>query len=306
VGVLGASQGRGMLDTPDTIIVQDEQAVPDQLSAVDSSLAEAQSSDKPTPDRAPDEPTAKQALSTPTIILVGADKGGVGKTMVTRTLLDFLAARDIPHRAFDTEAPKGTLKRFHPDVADVIDVSSAADQMKIFDTINASEVTVLDVRAGQLSSTLKVLEDIGFLNAARNGDYNFAVFHILGPTISSLEEISDAADQLTGAHHFLVKNFINNTTFFGWDPITYNGYFNRIRGLQEISVPRLNEMACERVEMIGIPFTTFIANQSPDGSPATHSFVLRGYVRHWLQSIWAEYDRVGLADLVHQRWNVAA
>jgi hypothetical protein len=26
--------------------------------------------------------------------------------------------------------------------------------------------------------------------------------------------------------------------------------------------------------------------------------VLRGYVRHWLGNVWAEYDRVGLTDVV--------
>ena len=28
------------------------------------------------------------------------------------------------------------------------------------------------------------------------------------------------------------------------------------------------------------------------------SFVLRGYVRHWLGNVWAEFDRVKLIDLV--------
>jgi hypothetical protein len=26
--------------------------------------------------------------------------------------------------------------------------------------------------------------------------------------------------------------------------------------------------------------------------------VLRGYVRHWLGNVWAEYDRAGLTDIV--------
>ena len=35
----------------------------------------------------------------PTVILVGADKGGVGKTTVARTLLDYLTAEKLPTRA---------------------------------------------------------------------------------------------------------------------------------------------------------------------------------------------------------------
>jgi hypothetical protein len=29
--------------------------------------------------------------------------------------------------------------------------------------------------------------------------------------------------------------------------------------------------------------------------------VLRGYVRHWLGNVWAEYDRIALTELIAQR-----
>ena len=106
-------------------------------------------------------------MSKPAVILVGADKGGVGKTMITRTLLDYFDARKINCRAFDTEVPRGTLKRFHPGITDLVDITSVADQMRIFDTINSAGVTIVDIRAGLLSSTLQALDDIGFIEAAR-------------------------------------------------------------------------------------------------------------------------------------------
>jgi hypothetical protein len=59
-------------------------------------------------------------VSKPAVILIGADKGGVGKTTVARTLLDYFAHHRLGARAFDTEVPRGTLKRFHPDVTDVV------------------------------------------------------------------------------------------------------------------------------------------------------------------------------------------
>src|SRR4029077_11738880 len=98
-------------------------------------------------------------MAKPAVIIVGADKGGVGKTTVARTLLDYFVAHQVPTRAFDTEAPRGTLKRFHPDITEIGDVTQVADQMKIFDTLANSNatVTVIDVRAGLLSPTLKSL-----------------------------------------------------------------------------------------------------------------------------------------------------
>ena len=242
-------------------------------------------------------------MAKPAVIIVGADKGGVGKTTVARTLLDYFTAHQVATRAFDTETPRGTLKRFHPTLTEVVDMTLVADQMKIFDTLNSSEaaVTVIDVRAGVMSPTLKALRDIGFIEAAKKGQITFAVFHILGPTIASLDEINETAAYLGDARYFMVKNFINNTHFFEWDEATHSSYFKQIRDAVEVVIPKLNEMATEQVELASVPYLTFIANKKQSGEPAAYSFVLRGYVRHWLGNVWSEYDRIGLTDLVAAR-----
>jgi hypothetical protein len=244
--------------------------------------------------------TGELGMAKPAVVLVGADKGGVGKTTVSRTLLDYFAYRKIPTRAFDTECPKGTLKRFHPTITDVVDVTSVPDQMKIFDTIESSgtQVTLIDVRAGLMSPTLRALRDIGFLDITKWNQITFAVFHILGPSIASLDEIAETSSFLTDARYFLVKNFINNTSFFEWDQGTYNSYFKKIPHAVEITVPKLSEMACEQVELASTPYATFMNNKKANGEAASNSFVLRGYVRHWLNNVWAEYDRVRLTDII--------
>jgi hypothetical protein len=239
-------------------------------------------------------------MAKPTVVVVGADKGGVGKTTVARTLLDYFTAHHVPTRAFDTEAPKGTLKRFHPDIADIVDVTSVSDQMRIFDTLSTTDasVTVIDVRAGLLSPTLRALRDIGFLEAVKKGQLTFVVFHILGSSIASLNEIEDTSTFTSDAKYFLVKNFINNTSFFEWDQATHAAYFKKFKDAIEITIPKLNEMAYEQVELASVPFLTFVANKGQKGEAANYSFVLRGYVRHWLGNVWGEYDRIKLNDIV--------
>src|ERR1700752_5383870 len=239
-------------------------------------------------------------MAKPVVIVVGADKGGVGKTTVSRTLLDYFSANNVPTRAFDTESPRGTLKRFHPDITEIVDMTTTADQMKIFDTLNAvsPSVTVIDVRAGLLSPALASLRDIGFLDAAKTGQITFAVFHILGPSIASLDEIAETANFMDGAKYFLVKNFINNTSFFEWDEATYNSYFKRIKNATEITLPKLNEMAYEQVEVSSGPFLKCGANKGVNDETANYSFLLRGYVRHWLSNVWSEFDRIKLTGLV--------
>jgi len=242
-------------------------------------------------------------MTKPAVVLIGADKGGVGKTTVARTLLDYFVDRRVSARAFDTEVPKGTLKRFHPDVTDIVDINHVPDQMRIFDTVNSTDasVTLIDVRAGLLSPTLRALRNIGFIEAAKKGHITFVVFHVLGPSIASLDEIVETAAYLGDGKYFMVKNFINNTHFFEWDEATHAAYFKKIPDAVEITIPKLPEMASEQVDLASVSFATFIANKKKSGDPASYSFVLRGYVRHWLDTVWAEYDRVSLTDIVEAK-----
>ena len=121
------------------------------------------------------------------------------------------------------------------------------------------------MRAGLLSPTLRALRDIGFLDAVKKGQLTFMVFHILGSSIASLNEIEDTSAFTTDAKYFLVKNFINNTSFFEWDQATHASYFKRFKDAVEITIPKLNEMAYEQVELASVPFLTFVANKGTEG-----------------------------------------
>ena len=244
-------------------------------------------------------------MATPTVFLIGADKGGVGKTTVARTLIEYLTAQEISTRAFDTESPKGALHRFHPKITEIVDVTEVSGQMRIFDTVSDSSVTVIDVRAGLLSSTLRTLRNIEFLDSAKKGQLTFVVFHILGSSIESLNEIKDLSGFARDCKYSLVKNFINETSFFEWDQPTHSSYFKKFADAVEITIPKLNERAFEGIELASVPFAAFIANKDKNGDIANYSFVLRGYVRHWLSQVWDEYDRIKLKEIVQLKEIVA-
>ena len=234
----------------------------------------------------------------PTLILVGADKGGVGKTTVSRALLDFFARKNVLTRAFDTENPRGTLKRFYPGIAEIIDLGNVAHQMRLLDTMETANVpvTIVDLKAGNMSYALDMFERIGVLEAARAGVFNLGLFHVIGPSIASLDEIAEIAHYLPGVNYVVARNFINETNFFEWDAATQRKYFAAIPKAQEIAVPKLNEMAYEQVDLAGVTFKDFIDNPAADGSPGKFSFVLRGYVRKWCSEIDEQFAHVKLVQ----------
>lgn len=229
----------------------------------------------------------------PVIFLVGADKGGVGKTTVARALIDYLTIRNIKTRVFDTEHPKGDLKQFYPD-GEVIDFYDTRDQMRVFDNISAEVATVVDIRAGELSPMLKALNDAYFLDDVRNGGVVLVVLHVLGPSIASLTEIAAATKTIVGggARHLIVKNHVNDTKYDLADDPRYVDLFKTMEP-GTINVPKLTELACEKVQQCQLSFAAFARGEPPGGSG-----MLRGYVRRWLADVSLEFDRVGIGRTV--------
>lgn len=229
--------------------------------------------------------------------MVGADKGGVGKTTVTRVLTDYLAVNGIDsYQAFDTEAPNGNLKRFLPGTQ-VIDLSEVSEQMKVFDSLQSNKVTIIDVRATLLSSTLNVMANVGLLDMVKTNQVSLIVFHVLGPSLASLDEIEATAKIIEGATHYLVKNHINDTEFFKWDDALYQKAFSAARS-GVIEVPQLTELATEAVEVAGVSFTKFVDNVAADGTAAKNSMVLRGYVRTWLKAVYDSFNKASVNGII--------
>lgn len=223
-------------------------------------------------------------MSLPLLVIVGADKGGVGKTTLSRILLDYCKTKYTTFRAFDTETPKGSLHRFYPSDSDIVDLTKSDDQMKVFDNLSDSSTTVIDVRAGLLSPTLKVLSEIGFLQMVRDGKIKIVVLHVIGPAISSIEEIKATKEILAGSQHFIVKNHINDSEFFdGIDSIAKDAFNS-----ETLDIPKLDERTTEYVDASGMTFLDFAAN--------AESQTLRGKVNYWLSLCFAQLDRTNLLN----------
>jgi hypothetical protein len=234
------------------------------------------------------------------LILVGADKGGVGKTTVTRLLIDFLNMSGLHVRAFDTQAPTGSLRRFYPDVAKIMDIRDVRDQARLVESLASHDaVTIVDLKAGQLLHTLRFMDDVGLLDAAARGEARVLVLHLIGASVASLAELDAVAPYKDKCDYRVVKNFVNASSFFD-DHADFSGrYLHRSDAMREIVVPRLDPLAYEAVELTSLPFSSFVFDEPARGPEARpRSFVLRGYVRTWLERCWMNFEAAGLRSVL--------
>jgi hypothetical protein len=246
------------------------------------------------------------------LVLVGADKGGVGKTTVARLLIDFLALSGLDVRVFDTQAPTGTLRRFYPDVAKIMDLKDIRDQARLVESLASHQaVTVVDLKAGQLLHTLRFMEDVGLLDAAARGEARLLVLHLIGASVASLAELDAVAPYKDKCEYRIVKNLVNGSSFFDDYADVFARHLPRGDAPREIVVPRLDPLAYEAVELTGLPFSSFVFDEAARSAETRpRSFVLRGYVRTWLERSWTDFESAGLrgflAPLPEKRQFVAA
>jgi hypothetical protein len=223
----------------------------------------------------------------PKIIIVGAYKGGVGKTTVSRLLLDLFTHRAIPHVAYDCEKPDGDLVKFVP-TAKVVDILDVNAQMEVFD--NISGLTVLDLQAATLIDLLKDLERARVLADVRAGRLDMVLLHVLDSNLASLEEVSKLTALLGGVKHILVKNLRAEGGFDEWTKDPRFADALRLAADRTITIPHLEERAMVQMqtEVPGMPmgFRQY--------ATLGKSRMARGYVADWLDAAWAEFGRIGI------------
>jgi hypothetical protein len=217
------------------------------------------------------------------IIIVGSEKGGVGKTILSRLLLCYLASRvgGVDYRAYDAQTPGGILKRFHPDRTELVDVMKSDGQLRIFDSLRPRQVTVIDLAAGQLEFMLRLVGELNFLEDVKFGRLKITVMHVIGSTLASFDEIRRVADLVEGSRHFLVANHINEAAYLG---LTAE---HRAAASGLVTITKLNELAAETVDQAGVSFDDYCGNE-------TNSRTLRGYIEAWKRKAFAEFGSVGL------------
>lgn len=111
------------------------------------------------------------AQNTP-LYIVASQHPRVGKTLVSRLLIEFFRFGGRPVVGYDLDPHEPTLAGYFPSFVWPVDIAETRGQMALFDRLIADDwrTTVLDIGYGQSEQFFKVMPEIGFeQEAARRG-----------------------------------------------------------------------------------------------------------------------------------------
>ena len=111
---------------------------------------------------------------------IGGEKGGVGKSLISRVLAQYFIDKGRPFKGFDTDKSHGALLRFYTDYTSpvIVDRYEALDQ--VVETAAQSRQHVLVDLAAQTHSFLaQWIEDSGLLEVADELGVSLTYWHVM-------------------------------------------------------------------------------------------------------------------------------
>ena len=190
-----------------------------------------------------------------TVHLVGGEKGGVGKSVVSRLLAQYFIDRELPFVAVDADRSHGALLRHYADYSRPADLSDFSSADQIMDRALGAERRVLVDLPAQSAARLKAWMDaadvVGF---AKEMDVSLVMWHVSDGGYDSVMELERVLGQLGPAvRYVIVRNFGRSLDFKQLDE---SDAWMQARGFggRAFDLPQLDAQAMYKIDRFGASF----------------------------------------------------
>ena len=229
-----------------------------------------------------------------TIHFIGGEKGGVGKSLVSRVLAQYLIDHRLPFLGFDSDRSHGALLRFYAAYASpvVIDHYDSLDKVLEAATEEPSRRIVVDLAAQTHQPLVKWMEESGLLDLAKELGVGVRYWHVMDSGKDSVDLLARLLDRF-GAQldYTLVLNQLRGEDF---EIFEKSGQKQRALalGARIATLPRLHESAMTRIDARSTSF--WAAAHSGDKELTGLGLLERQRVKVWLARAYAELDKLGI------------
>ena len=226
--------------------------------------------------------------------LIGGEKGGVGKSVMSRVLAQYCIDQNIPFRGFDSDRSHGSFMRFYQGFTEHVGLENfqSLDRLAEAALRDDGVQVVVDLAAQSSASLRGWLDDTGVLELFREAGVIVNCWHILDDGKDSLEMLSRLLEEFKiDARYIVVLNHGRGARFDA-----FHASPQKIRTLELggkiIELPRLHEGSMRQVDHSNSSFWAAI-NASENGTQLL-GLLDRQRVKVWLRRVYAELDTLRL------------
>ncbi len=230
----------------------------------------------------------KQNQFMATIHFVGGEKGGVGKSLVSRVLAQYMIDQSIPFLGFDTDRSHGALLRFYTDFASPVVVDSYESLDAIVEAaLEVPERRILvDLAAQTHDPLVRWMDESGVLELAEEQNLSVRYWHVMDSGKDSVDLLGKLLNRFgSRLKYVIVLNELRGSTFEIFDKSP-----EKVKALELnarfVSVKKLHETSINKIDGSSSSFWSAVNNK--EKSVTGLGLLERQRVKVWLKNLYAE------------------
>jgi hypothetical protein len=233
-----------------------------------------------------DIPTLK-AAPVSHIHLVGGEKGGVGKSMVSRLLAQHFIDQQLPFIGFDTDRSHGALMRFYAGFASpvLVDRYEALDAIVEAAIEHPGRRVLVDLAAQTHEPLVKWMDESGVLDLADLSSVAIHYWHVMDSGKDSVDLLRRLLDRFgQRLQYVLVRNQLRGDDF---SQLEESGEQERARalGARTVTIRKLHESVAQKIDAAN---ASFWAAKNGGGEGASLGLMERQRLKLWLHHAQGE------------------
>ena len=225
--------------------------------------------------------------------LIGGEKGGVGKSMVSRLLAQYFIDHDVAFLGFDTDRSHGALLRFYADYASPVLV----DRYEALDAIIESSIdqpgrrVLVDLAAQTHEPLTKWMDESGVLDLADVSGLAWHYWHVMDSGRDSVNLLRKLLDRFGHRlRYVLVRNQLRGDDF---GQLESSGELERALGLgaKVVDLKRLHDAVVQKIDAGNSSF--WAAKNAGEGTGRL-GLMDRQRLKLWLNHAYAQIAAAGV------------
>ena len=226
--------------------------------------------------------------------LIGGEKGGVGKSMVSRLLAQYFIDHDIPFLGFDTDRSHGSLMRFYAGYASPVLI----DRYEALDTIIESSIdqpgrrVLVDLAAQTHEPLTKWMEESGVLDLADVSGLAIHYWHVMDSGRDSVDLLKRLLDRFGHRlRYVLVRNQLRGDDF---SQLEQSGELERALGLgaKVVNLKRLHDAVVQKIDASNSSFWS--AKNGSSSTAGKLGLMERQRLKLWMSHAYGEITAAGV------------
>lgn len=225
---------------------------------------------------------------------IGGEKGGVGKSVLSRVLAQYFIDQEKPFVAFDTDRSHQTLKRFYADYAheSVIDDYASLDLIAEALVEKPESSAIIDLAAQTFDPLARWVQDSDLFGVFEEMEVAFHFWHVMDgskDSVSLLNKLFDTYGEKP--RYILVLNQGRSGDFSIFEQSAEKKRAEEL-GALVLPLPKLHEGSMKKIDQHNSSFWAAVNNTARD----QHALGLleRQRVKVWLNKIYESLDSLGL------------